>query len=206
MKKSDSILIDKIKAGFKLKTSAEVARFLGATPTMIYQVESGEKPLSFSLRIKILDKLGALSVRNLLIDIAPERIGEKILQLSLNAARNCAKENKENKEIKLDDGNSPMLVEQNMAADLLNRFQNYFGYDTNELSEVLGIDQTTIYAIKAGKQKKLSNEVRTRMLHNIDKSFDLEIIEEAISSNDFLVSLLNEYFRTHSPKKPKSPS
>jgi transcriptional regulator with XRE-family HTH domain len=202
MKKSDSILIDKIKAGFKFKTSAEVARFLGATPTMIYQVESGEKPLSFSLRIKILDKLGALSVRNLLIDIAPERIGEKILQLSLNAARNCAQENKE---IRIDDSNLPILVGQNVAADLLNRFQDFFGYDTKELSEVLGIDQTTIYAIKAGKQKKLSNEVRTRMLHEIDQNFKLEIIEEAISSTDFLVGLLDEYFKTHSPKKPKSP-
>jgi len=83
----DIILLEKLKTGFNYKNDAELAFFLGITPSAISQIRRGGTSLGVIQRLKIVDRLAAIAVRNAVVSVMPEPLGKKIMSFSLNNAQ-----------------------------------------------------------------------------------------------------------------------
>ncbi len=208
---SDEILILRVKKCFNLNTNREVASFLGLSESMVSKILKGKKELSFFYRLKILDKLGAVAVRDFAAEIAPERLGQKIIALSIDNAKRRANsgpvESKDTdkldakKQNVLDDidveilSNRKAISLKQYCSHLIKAYESLFDFDNNEsLAEALGVDSSTICNIKMGRQG-IGDESCLKILYQIDRNFDLGFIENVTSSTESMTQIIDEYFK-----------
>jgi len=96
---NDSILLEKLKLGFNYKSDAELAIFLGLSPSAVSQIRNGLISLSAIQRLKIIDRLVAIAIRDALVSMMPEHLGQKIMKLSLNVALRYVSNKKINQDL-----------------------------------------------------------------------------------------------------------
>jgi transcriptional regulator with XRE-family HTH domain len=209
---TDDLLLLKLQKCFDLKTNREVANFLGLSESMVSKILKGKKRLSFFYRLKILDKLGAVAVRDFAAEIAPERLGQKLIALSIANAHKRAgtvlpKESSpasldiDNQEI-FDDIDLKMLKNRETiplnqyCSHLIKAFERLFKFESNDsLAEALGVDSSTISNIKNARQG-IGEESCLKILYQIDRNFDINFIEHVTSSTDLMTEIIDSYYRS----------
>ncbi|MBS3955488.1 MAG: hypothetical protein KGZ88_21295 [Methylomicrobium sp.] len=186
-KNNNATLLDQLKQGFGYKTDVEIARFLGVTKETISQIRRGELGLSLSQRIKIMDRLSSIQIRDLLERITPENLSNELHRLSLRGAERLALDELEKGE--------PTAVD----IKLIELFKTY-GQDENlfitdkEMATFLGLKRATISGVRTGKSK-LGPLPRLRILKLICPELDLEQIEKGIESSQYLLKLIEEHIK-----------
>lgn len=189
-KNNNATLLDQLKQGFGYKTDVEIARFLGVTKETISQIRRGELGLSLSQRIKIMDRLSSIQIRDLLERITPENLSNELHRLSLRGAERLALDELEKGE--------PTAVD----IKLIELFKTY-GQDENlfitdkEMATFLGLKRATISGVRTGKSK-LGPLPRLRILKLICPELDLEQIEKGIESSEYLVELIEDHIKLQS--------
>jgi transcriptional regulator with XRE-family HTH domain len=111
----DVILLEKLKIGFGYQTDAELAGFFGITPAAVCQIRSGQTKLGPFQRIKIIDRLGAIALRDAIVSVVSEPLGQKIMQLSHDAAQRYASTNKPDQS---EQGNAPKVTARQVLAEI----------------------------------------------------------------------------------------
>ncbi len=180
-------LLDKLKEGFGYKTDVEIASFLGVRKENICQVRQGELGLSLGQRIKIMDRLGSIHIRDLLERITPEHLSRELHRLSLRGAERLALDELEKCE--------PTAVD----IKLIELFKTY-GQDENlfttdkEMATFLGLKRASISGVRTGKSK-LGPLPRLRILQVICPEADTEQIERGINSIEYLFMLIELHIK-----------
>ena len=127
---SNAELLDALKNAFDFRTDLEVAGFLTANKETVSQIRRGILGLSIAQRLKIIDRLWSIGVRDLLAKMAPESLANQLITLSHEVA-------------------SSSDTEGNMTDDiaLIDLFKNYgckggpFATD-KDMADVLGLNVT----------------------------------------------------------------
>jgi hypothetical protein len=174
---NDIELLDSIKTGFGLTSDAELAAFLGVTRGNVSIVRNRNGKLGPLARIKCLDKLAFLGIRNWLERISTEYISKRLNEISKTQARNVAY--------------TTLSKEFNLPSDedLPDRIREALGMSSDlELAEVLGIRPTSISMVRKGKSK-LGHIPRLKLLEIVEGLPSSEILL-AITDNKFLINLI----------------
>lgn len=177
---SDIELLDTIKTGFGFTSDAELAAFLGVTRGNISIVRNQNGKLGPVARIKCLDKLAFLDIRNWLERISTEYIAKRLNEMSRSQAGNIAHANLAN--------------EFNLPSDeeLPDRIREALGMTSDqELADVLGIKPTSISMVRKGKSK-LGHIPRLKILEVIEGLPATEILL-AITDNKYLINLITQW-------------
>ncbi len=182
---SNADLLDRLKEGFSYKTDLEVAGFLGVSKDTISMIRREVIGLSLAQRIKIMDRLQSIKVRNLLVRITPENLADGLIRLSNKGAEALAFEDIEAGEATEDD------------IELIKLFKEFgnlgksFATD-KEMAAYLGLKRNTISSVRAG-DGRLGPLPRLRMLKAICPNADIEQIERGIESSEYLFNLISEH-------------
>lgn len=180
--KNDAALLDKLKEGFGYLTDVELAGFLGITKDSVSVIRRGENGLSNAQRIKVMDRLESIRVRDLVMRMAPENLAVRIKELSQNGASKLALNSLEKGEA------NPTDIE------LIDLFKTHFGYKSDQLlADFLGVKRNTISMVRSGKSR-LGPLPRLRMLKQIDVE-DVTDIERGIESSEYLINLIDEHIK-----------
>lgn len=174
---NDIELLDSIKSGFGFASDAELAAFLGVTRGNISIVRNQNGKLGPLARIKCLDKLAFLGIRNWLERISTEYIAMRLNELSKSQAENIAR--------------ISLANEFNLTSDeeLPDRIRDALGMSSDlELADVLGIRPTSISMVRKGKSK-LGHIPRLKVLEIIEGLPSTEILL-AITDNKYLINLI----------------
>lgn len=174
---SDIELINSIKNGFGFSTDVELAAFLGVSGGNINLVRNHNGKLGPIAKIKCLDRLAFLGVRNWVERISTKYIAERLNEMSKEQARNIA--------------HSKLIIELNSISDesLPDRLRVALGINSDqELANLLGIKRHTISMVRSGKSK-LGHIPRLKILEIVEGLPAVEILK-AISDNQLLINLL----------------
>lgn len=79
--KVNTYILAKLKERLKLKTDAELAEKLGCATSYITLIRSGRRDFSLHMKLKMLDKIGYLAFRDLLLALTPNGLAQTISQL-----------------------------------------------------------------------------------------------------------------------------
>jgi transcriptional regulator with XRE-family HTH domain len=184
---SNAVLLDRVKEGLGYKTDLEIAGFLGVSKELISNIRNDKKALSLKQRIKIMDRLATIQIRDLLIKITPEYLGKELYRLSLRGAENLAfKESEEG---------------QTLSSDikLIDLFKEYgrqgqpFRTD-EDMANYLGVSISMISSVRR-QNKPLSHLSRLRILKAVNPDANTDQIERGIESSEYLLSLINEHIK-----------
>ena len=198
-KLTNAELLDKLKEGFGYRTDLEVAGFLKVNKETVSQIRRGILELSSAQRLKIMDRLWSIRVRDLLAKMAPESLANQLITLSHRGAGWLAFGNEPLCESAQEGGTSfsdeDECPEDKMTNDivLIDLFKNYgckggpFATD-KDMADVLGLKRNTISSIRKGA--RLGPLPRLRMLKAINPNVDTEEIEKGIESSEYLLELL----------------
>jgi len=191
--KSDVDILDQLKIGFNFKTDVELAGFLGVTKVAVSQIRHGDMKLSGIQRLRVMDRLESIRVRDLFINIAPEKLAERILELS---RRNATKLALAVAEKGISDVSDVVLI------DLFKEFGQF--RTDKELATYLGFNRGMVSAIRGGT-RKLGPLPRLRILRAVEESIgkeveEIEEIEKGIESSEYLITLIEEHIKIHQSK------
>jgi transcriptional regulator with XRE-family HTH domain len=187
---SNADLLDRLKQGFGYKTDVEVAGFLGVNKDTVSQIRQGVQGLSLSQRIKIMDRLASIQIRDLLEKITPESLSHELHRLSLCGAEKLALDELEESD---PDAIDVKLIELFKA---YGQEENLFKTD-KEMATFLGLKRASISGVRAGKSK-LGPLPRLRILKVICPEADTEQIENGIESSEYLLKLIEEHIKLQS--------
>jgi hypothetical protein len=183
---NDSELIDALKVQFGWRTDFEVAKFLDIDSTTISSIRTKGDSLGRWQRFKIMDRLKACQVRNLLVRISPAYLGKRIMGASMRGAQRLALDELED------------VPPETTDAPLLDAFKVFGGFRTDqEMAERLGIKRNTVSMVRSGKSR-LGPLPRLRMLEMIDEQ-PIDQIERAVESSEYLLQLIQEHDVNNSP-------
>lgn len=181
----DTELLDRLKIGFDYRTDKELAGFLGVSQKTVSSIRNGKQSLSVRQRIKVMDRLLAVKVRDLMIKISPESLANELLRLSLRGAENLA----------FSEATQCQPTSEDTALiDLFRKNGNQgdsFSTD-EEMADFLGVSSSMISSVRHG-ESELGPLPRLRMLKAICPEADTEQIENGIESSQFLLNLINEH-------------
>jgi transcriptional regulator with XRE-family HTH domain len=184
---SDAVLLDKLKLGFGYKSDLEIAGFLDVSSNTISKIRTGKQKLSVIQRLKVMDRLLTVQIRDLLISMSPEAIGNEIHRLSLRGAERLA----------FDEQGEGSSNPNDIA--LIDQFKRYSGFKNDEaLANFLGISDSMITAARKGSQ--LGPLPRLRMLKAINPNADTDQIEQGLESTEYLLELINKHIEMKKSK------
>jgi transcriptional regulator with XRE-family HTH domain len=178
---SNADVLDKVKDAFGFSSDKELAGFLGVSQKTVSSIRNGKQSLSPKQRIKIMDRLMAVKVRDLLIKISPESLGRELYRLSLRGQKDEV-------------GDGSATQDENALIDLFRGYGHQGeSFSTNEdMAVFLGVSGSMISAVRHG-ETELGPLPRLRMLKAIFPDADTEQIERGIESNRYLLNLINEH-------------
>jgi len=191
--KSDADILDQLKIGFDFKTDVELAGFLGVTKVTVSQIRHGDMKLSGIQRLRVMDRLESIRVRDLFIKISPEKLAERILELSRRNATKLAL------------AVSEKGISEASDIELIDLFKEFSRFRTDkELAAYLGFTRSMVSTIRAGA-RKLGPLPRLRILRAVEESVGKEIegienIEKGIESSEYLIKLIEEHIKIHRNK------
>ena len=176
----DNALLDVLKAGFGLRSDAQVADFLGITRTTIHSVRHGKARLGILQRLKILDHIGFLHSRQWLENLLPERLSERIRQSSHALAQRQVR------------ARQRLARELGVEGELLDLVQDACGFRTDtELADFLGVARITVSNVRAGRAT-LGPRPRLRILNQF-APFDTDRVDAVLDSTDALIQAVLEW-------------
>jgi transcriptional regulator with XRE-family HTH domain len=191
--KNDSVLLDKIKLGFGYLTDVELAGFLGVNKDIIVRIRRGEIGLSIIQRIKLMDRLCCIKVRDLIKEITPYQLAKELQRLSEKSAQHLALA-----ETVLADGK---IECDQKVIELFKQFGKEGGFSSDkDLANFLGIKRNSISMIRTGRSG-LGPLPRLRMLKAIKPALDISQIEQGIESSEYLISLIDEHMAINKRKE-----
>lgn len=168
---NDVFLLDLLKKGFELKTDADLAAFLGITRGAIYTVRHKTGRLGPVAKIRVLDKVGFLGIRNLVEKLTSSYISNRLHELSVNQAANII---------------SKKLAKQkyysNDETELPDRIRVAFNIKSDqELGSFLGINRNSVSMVRSGKAKfGIGPKLRIlQQIDNFDYSSVFKILEDS---------------------------
>jgi transcriptional regulator with XRE-family HTH domain len=193
----NSELLDQLKVGFDYRTDKELAGFLGVSQKTVSSIRNGKQSLSPKQRIKIMDRLVAVKVRDLLIKISPESLGGELYRLSLRGAERLALS---------ETGDGATAPDDNALIDLFRRYgQQGESFATDEdMAVYLGVSGSMISAVRHG-ETELGPLPRLRMLKAICPDADTEQIEQGIESSRYLLSLIMAHIKMKQSTENQDP-
>ncbi len=174
---NDIELLDSIKLGFGFSSDAELAAFLGVTRGNISIVRNQNGKLGPVARMKCLDRLAFLGIRNWMERISTEYIAKRLNEMSRGQAERIA--------------HAKLATEFQLPLDeeLPDRVREVLGMTSDkELADLLGIKTTSISMVRKGKSK-LGHLPRLKILEIIEGLPYSEILL-AISDNKYLINLI----------------
>ena len=170
----ESELLDIIKKGFNLRSDAALAARLGISRTAISSVRTGKCRLSIVQRLKVLDKIAFLNVRNWVERVSTENISESLRNYSNQQAGRIA---------------ARRLIanhNSNLDEDLIDLLKESFDFKTDaELAKFLNVGANSLSMVRTRKGK-LGLKPRLRILNKLEP-FDLERMESALESRTSLI-------------------
>lgn len=198
-KPTNAELLDKLKEGFGYRTDLEVAGFLSVNKETVSQIRRGILELSTAQRLKIMDRLWSIRVRDLLAKMAPESLANQLITLSHKGADWLAFGNEplcefsqEGHARSLDQNEHPEGILTDDIA-LIELFKKHgcnggpFATD-KEMADVLGLKRNTISSIRKGA--RLGPLPRLKMLKALNPNVGTEEVEKGIESSEYLLELL----------------
>ena len=92
---NDKALLDQLRKRFQCSTDTELAEVLGISCGHLSYVRNGHRELSTKLRLRALDKLGFGMVRDALLAVTPQKLGDTLRKLDNERAKKNAVEDDE---------------------------------------------------------------------------------------------------------------
>lgn len=174
-KQQDAVaLIEYVKRGFGCKTDSQLAEFLKIDPATISGVRKGTARLGIGTRLTLLDRLTFIKTRKLVERMLPENLAKAVER-----------------------GNHAIVQMQVTPAEsadgkILNLFKSRMGFRTDqELADFLDLGRSTISMVRRGRSG-LGTIPKLRILAAVSQDVDFKQIEEALTSDDILLGLIED--------------
>lgn len=176
---NDVALLDAVKAGFELRTDAELAGLLGITRGALYTVRHKTGRLGPKAKLVVLDKIGFLGIRNWVERLTADYISRRLHEMSVNQARSIAKKN-----IPVDNDH----VAELSLPDEIRKALNI--YSDESLAKFLGVNRNTISMVRTGKSR-FGIGPKLRILQELDE-INPDQVAEILADPDMLIQAIRD--------------
>lgn len=73
--------LDNLKRSSQLSTEVELSLLIGLSPAMLAHVRTGRRPLPFPAKAKLLDRLGYILTRDLMLRLLPDDAARTVIDI-----------------------------------------------------------------------------------------------------------------------------
>lgn len=73
--------LDSLKESSSLSSEVELSLVIGLSPAMLAHVRSGRRPLPFPAKAKLLDRLGYILTRDLMLRLLPDDAARTVIEI-----------------------------------------------------------------------------------------------------------------------------